>query len=438
MEEHRNPRRSRRLAYQRARLQQGLLMSVILLGTVLCLTLGSLLTPDRTYSDSENRKLAQFPKLSWSAVKDGSWFSDLESYTADQFAGRDFWIALRLRFLKLTGQKESNGVYLCSGDYLMEPPADPPQDSRNVEAINAFAARHTDLRLNMAVIPNAACILADKLPKNAPVRDQSADLTALAGSLQGISFLDVSAALSAHTDEQLYYRTDHHWTSLGARYAFEAMAAQLGILQPIQNYDTYTVSTTFEGTLASRSGSHAAYDTVELYVPQTDVEYYVSYGDAAETSATIYDRSALDQKDKYTVFFGGNYPRVDVYTTAETGKTLLLFKDSYANCLMQFLYPYYDHIILIDPRYYYDNVESVISREQVTDVLFLYNDGTTEARSPSGGFFGEGNLRDALLRACRFGLDDIPRRVLKEVEEFSGNDTHDDIAMVAVRFDGLA
>ncbi len=98
-------------------------------------------------------------------MKDGSWFSDLESYTADQFAGRDFWIALRLRFLKLTGQKESNGVYLCSGDYLMEPPADPPQDSRNVEAINAFAARHTDLRLNMAVIPNAACILADKLPK---------------------------------------------------------------------------------------------------------------------------------------------------------------------------------------------------------------------------------------------------------------------------------
>ena len=77
LEEHRNPRRSRRLAYQRARLQQGLLMSVILLGTILCLTLGSLLTPDRTYSDSENRKLAQFPKLSWSAVKDGSWFSDL-------------------------------------------------------------------------------------------------------------------------------------------------------------------------------------------------------------------------------------------------------------------------------------------------------------------------------------------------------------------------
>ena len=81
---------------------------------------------------------------------------------------------------------------------------------------------------------------------------------------------------------------------------------------------------------------------MELYVPQTDVEYYVSYGDAAETSATIYDRSALEQKDKYTVFFGGNYPRVDVYTTAETGKTLLLFKDSYTNCLMPVSYTHLD------------------------------------------------------------------------------------------------
>ena len=62
LEEHRNPRRSRRLAYQRARLQQGLLMSVILLGTILCLTLGSLLTPDRTYSDSENPQAGPVPE----------------------------------------------------------------------------------------------------------------------------------------------------------------------------------------------------------------------------------------------------------------------------------------------------------------------------------------------------------------------------------------
>ena len=113
----------------------------------------------------------------------------------------------------------------------------------------------------------------------------------------------------------------------------------------------------------------------------------MTYADTQKTVCSLYDRAKLAEKNQYEVFFGGNHARVDIRTTADTGRTLLLFKDSYANCLMQFLYPYYDHIILIDPRYYYDNVESVISREQVTDVLFLYNANT---------YFEDTSLADVL------------------------------------------
>ncbi|MBQ1282099.1 MAG: hypothetical protein IIY16_07635, partial [Oscillospiraceae bacterium] len=88
---------------------------------------------------------------------------------------------------------------------------------------------------------------------------------------------------------------------------------------------------------------------------------------------SMYKREALDVKDHYTVFFGGNYSRVDITTTADTERALLLIKDSYANCMVQFLYPYFDHITIIDPRYYYDNMDSVISGESITDVLYLYN-----------------------------------------------------------------
>ena len=376
MEEHRNPRRSRRLAYQRARLQQGLLMSVILLGTILCLTLGSLLTPDRTYSDSENRKLAQFPKLSWAAVKDGSWFSDLESYTADQFAGRDFWIALRLRFLKLTGQKESNGVYLCSGDYLMEPPADPPQDSRNVEAINAFAARHTDLRLNMAVIPNAACILADKLPKNAPVRDQSADLTALAGSLQGISFLDVSAALSAHTDEQLYYRTDHHWTSLGAYYGLTALAESMGLPCPaLDSYtDRHVVSEEFYGTTWSSSGfSWVKPDSMEIFVNAPEALKVTSYPEGSPVDGKLYDFSYLEKKDKYSMFMGGNCPMHVIETGNEDKPSLLILRDSYTDSLLPLLLDDFSEIHVLDLRYYLASLKSYIEQNDFDSVLVCYS-----------------------------------------------------------------
>ena len=378
MEQNKPQRRKRRSVYQRSRREQGVLLACLLLVTVLVFNIVSLLTPDRSYSEQENRKLSAFPKLTWSSLTEGTWFSDVESYVADQFAARDFWITLQLRFSRFMGVKESNGVLLCRDDYLMEAPVEPNQAAleRNLAAVNAFAAARSDVNVVMSVVPNAASVLSEKLPKNVPVRDQLQDIRSVAASLNGVTFVDVSEALAAHKDEAIYYRTDHHWTSLGASYAFEALAPALGVNASGMQYTVYPVSTTFEGTLASRSGCHEVRDTVELWVPQTDIEYYVTYEDSAETTCSLYAPEALNQKDHYTVFFGGNHPRIDISTMAETGKCLLIFKDSYANCLVQFLTPYYENIIIIDPRYYYGDVETLMKRESVTDVLFLYNANT--------------------------------------------------------------
>lgn len=386
------PRRkwvSRRAIYRRNRRRQGIWLSILLLLTILSVQTLHLLTPDREYSDQENRKLAQAPAFSWAALTDGSYFSGLESYLADQFAGRDFWISLQLRFGRFLGQREFNGVLLCEDDYLMEPPAAPNEASlsRNLEAVNAFADAHPEVTMQMAVIPNAACVLSEKLPENIPVRDQKADLQRLAERLRGVTFLDATPALEAHSGEALYYRTDHHWTSLAARYAFEALAPSMGISQPVTDYEVYPVSTNFEGTLASRSGCHAVRDQIEVYVPKSDVDFYVVYEESKETTASLYARDCLEQKDQYTVFFGGNHPRIDITTTAETGRSLLLFKDSYANCFVQFLTPYYERIVIIDPRYYYGNAEAILSRQGITDVLYLYNANT---------FFADSSLADVL------------------------------------------
>ena len=240
----------------------------------------------------------------------------------------------------------------------------------------------------MTVVPNAVTVHADKLPANAPCRDQIADITGIKNTLVGVEFLDVTDALLAHSEEMLFYRTDHHWTSLGAKYAFDFMAPRMGIEQTVADNTVYTVSNSFEGTLSSKSGSHAVRDTVDIYVPTTGIEYYVTYANDQSNICSLYVRSALDQKDHYTVFFGGNHGRLDITTTANTGRSLLIFKDSYANCFIQFLYPYFDHITMIDPRYYYDNVETVIRSEAVTDVLFLYNANT---------FLGDTALADVLV-----------------------------------------
>lgn len=357
-------------------MEQGAFLAIFLLLCLAAFVIANALTRDREYSSAENRKLAQVPKFSLSALLDGSYFAAWEDYLADQFVGRDTWITIDLQASRLLGAKEAGGVYLCADDSLMEAPAAPDEAgvNRNLDAINAFVARHEDLKISMTVVPNAACVQAEKLPDHAPVRDQRQDIKDIAARLQGVEFLNVTDALTQHKDEAIYYRTDHHWTSLGAYYAFSDMAAGLGIEQPAADYDIYPVTDSFEGTLASKSGCHAVTDVIELYVPKTDIEYYVTVD--GERTATMYDREKLNEKDQYALFLGGNDARVDITTTAETGKTLLIFKDSYANCFLQFLLPYYDRIILLDARYYYGDADSVISREGVTDVLFLYNANT--------------------------------------------------------------
>lgn len=385
----RNPRR--RTPFQVNRRLQAQYLSWLLILTMLLGIGTGILVKDREFSDSENRMLAQFPKITFSSLFDGSFLEGLGDYTADQFPGRDAWISLNLKMNQLLGQKEAGGVYLCGDGYLIQIPEEPNwvQAERNLAAAESFAAKYPDLNMVMTVAPNAVTVLSNLLPANAPARDQREDIAWIQARLDAVQFCDVTDALLAHKDEGVYYKTDHHWTSLGAKYAFHAMTEALNITTvKEEDYTAYPVSNTFEGTLSSKSGSHASRDTVEIFIPHTSIDYYVNYADTGENVSSLYRRSALNQKDHYTVFFGGNHSRVDITTTADTGRCLLLFKDSYANCMVQFLYPYYDHITMIDPRYYYDNIDLVIKSESITDVLFLYNADT---------FLSDTSLADVLL-----------------------------------------
>ena len=379
---------------QRAQLHRGihnLALGALFVAALLAVIIACWRTPDRAFSDAENRRLAQTPAFSLSALADGSYFSGLSDYVSDQFVGRDWWISLKLKMERLIGRKESNGVYLCQDHYLIETPEanDGLAMWRSIDAMNRFAATHPSLNTQVLIAPNAITILDDLLPENAPKPDQKATLGLIRSSLlSSIGFIDVTDALAAHAQEGVFYRTDHHWTSLGARYAFEAAAPGLGIVPLTSGYDVHVVSDSFEGTLASKSGCHEVTDTVEVYTPLgTDVIYYVNYKDTQTKSRSLYVSSALEGKDHYTVFFGGNHPLLEVRTTANNGRNLLIFKDSYANCFVQFLTPYYDSIWLVDPRYYYDDVESVIQTANITDVLYLYNLNT---------FLSDTALTDAL------------------------------------------
>ena len=326
--------------------------------------------PDKEYSESENRMLAQAPEFSLTNLASGKFMTDMEDYVQ--------WINLKVLEDMALGKRESNGVYIGKQGYLMQVPENNIDDDSvndNLNAIREFAQRHEDVNTVMSLVPNAAYILEQLTPANAPVRDQSQDI-ALAEETVGdvLTFVDLTETMSSHRDEAIYYKTDHHWTSLGARYAFDTIYSALGISEPAQDYTVYPVSHTFSGTLASKSGYDRSRDTIDIYVPQdVSTEYVVNYVEEGEKTASMYESSALEQKDQYEVFFGGNHSRIDITTPVEENKNLLIFKDSYANCFIPFFQPYFRSIIVIDPRYYYDDVDRLVTDNSITDILFLYN-----------------------------------------------------------------
>ena len=344
---------------------------------VVLLSVASLLKPDVEFSEEENRILAKAPKISLQELKSGDFMEGAEDYATDQFLLRNFWIRVKVRADLLLGKREFNGVYLGSDKYLIQALSEPDKKNvkENLKAIDTFAKDNEALNVHMMIVPNAAYILQNRLPLGAPTRDQSADLKWIREQLgEEVGFIDVTRALKQHAKESIYYKTDHHWTSLGAKIGFEAAAENLGIMDPVTAYDVYTVSTDFSGTLASVSGYHGAEDVIEVYAPKNmEIEYLVTNSDSNEKLPTIYDKSALDRKDQYQVFFGGNYALTDIVTANDVDQRLLIFKDSYANCFIQFLLPYYNEIVMVDPRYYYENVQTLIDNKRITDVLFLYN-----------------------------------------------------------------
>lgn len=374
-----------------------LLAIVFVLLTVVAVT-ANIFHKNKEYSSEENRQLAQMPAISWESVKSGKFMSDFEDYISDQFFMRNQWISLKLTEDRVLGKKESNGVYLGKKGYLMEVLGEPDWENteKNAKSIAEFASRHSDIPVYVGIVPNAAYILKDKVPANAPVRDQQADIQKvykLCGSQ--VNDIDLVRTMQDHADEAVYYKTDHHWTSLGAYYGFLQIARKMNISDPETEYNIYTVADDFQGTMASKSGYHGSRDKIEIYEAKNkNPEYVVSYTEEGEKSASVYDSKKLNEKDKYTVFLGGNHARVDISTTVKDGGHLLLLKDSYANCMVQFLLPYYQDIIMIDPRYFYNDIDKIIEDYGITDVLFLYNASTFLADNSIADVLAESEAED--------------------------------------------
>lgn len=390
MEERRKRRRNSRNKRAKSRKLWMARMFLILL-FLICLL--NIVWPSREFSEKENRMLEQKPELTLSGIESGRFMEQYESYQSDQIAGRDLWVQLKTRVDLLMGKRESNGVYKGKSKYLMEDIKTPNQEQmeHNLASMCSFQEAYPDIPMYMMLVPNAANVLSDKLPSFAVTRDQDKDFAEIQKALKGhLTWVDVSSAMEDHKSENIYYHTDHHWTSLGAKYGYEALAEalQLDTSKEVE-LKPYAVSDSFNGTLSATSGYETGYEEpMYVYLPKeegTGPEVVVSYVEEQEKKATLYDTSKLKEKDKYAMFLGGNSGLIDIRTTADSTDRLLIVKDSYANSLVPFLAPYYREIFMVDPRYYYGDIHEIMENNKITSVLFLYNGNTfVEDNSISG------------------------------------------------------
>ena len=354
--------------------------AALLLAVVLLLDGAFVLARDRAYSPAENRNLQQFPSLSPGALTSGRFESRFDDYVADQFPLRDGWIAVKAFSDRLLGRTEANGVYLGRDGYLLQKftAPDAAAEQATLDALRAFCAAHAGLNLYAMIAPSAMTVCPEKLPAFAPRGDESAYMDRLRDGLAGspVTWIELRDALRA--ESQMYYRTDHHWTTDAALLAYRAFASAAGL--EAAEFDRQVLTDAFSGTLTASSGYRAGEtDVIAAYLPRRAVSHVVTYVAEGERRASVYCPEKLEERDKYTVFFGGNHPRVDIETAAEGERRLLLVKDSYANCFAPFLIPNYQKIVIVDPRYFTDDLLSLIEAERITDVLFLYNAQTLAA-----------------------------------------------------------
>ena len=340
----------------------------------------NLVKKDQSFSEQENRMLATRPVFSLDKLEDGRFTTEYETYVNDQFVFRDFWVRLKSQIDVWLGKRESNGVYLCKDNYLIQQFTTPDEEnlSQTIEEMQRFSNRYPELKQYALIAPTAENIYQDKLPKNAPVVDQNPYLDRLNNELSSSSILTIDVRDAFLTSkEDLYYHTDHHWTTDGSFVAFQTAAATMGIDTSSMQYTQSIVSNDFQGTLSSTSGFLPDQrDSIEVYQPSTQPTYVVNYVEEEEKTASVYDAEKLETKDAYAVFFGGNHSVVDIQTTVRNGRKLLVLKDSYANSFVPFLIPYYEEIVMVDPRYYYDTMDDIVSLYEINEVLFLYNANT--------------------------------------------------------------
>lgn len=388
-----------------------MLMTVLLVILVLCIAL-----PDKEFSEQENRKLEAFPSINVQKIAEGTFMREFETYSSDNVVGRDFWMKLKNSVDRTFGKQDNGSAYWGEQGYLFPiDTVDENQLEKNLTYIYNFVEEAAKIGVKKSFVvpaPTSQEILVEFMPEGAEGLNQHKIIERVESQLSDkMTVVNVEEKLKqAKENKYIYYKTDHHWTQLGAYYSYKAWADESGV-KPIDESElsTQLLSEDFYGTTYSKIPTfNLKPDRMYVYKTKAMNEVVMEidkqglgFENASVRKGTLevtdmFDEHYLETKDKYAYFLSNNHPLIHLYKTkggpekireelaeetesfsrneaAENSKTLLVVKDSYANCFIPFLTEHYEHIYVVDLRYYKKSVLDLIEQYGVDEMMFLYN-----------------------------------------------------------------
>ena len=334
-----------------------------------CLTIFNVLAPKTDFSANENRYLAPFPSLAPSNVFSGNFDEQFESWFSDHFIRRDQWIRTKADMRRDVGAIENNGIYLCKNKQLIQSFTNLDQDNlnNNISYVNEFNDELKQ-KVNVMIVPSAAWGDSENLPAGAYNLNEKKIIESIKAKMPDVNFLDLSDDMTA--EENLYFRTDHHWNEKGAYLGYEKICEDVLDKEP-EKFSYEKVSDDFKGTLYSKSGCFdLSGDPLYKIVPENDNQVTLELEDGTVLHSLYVDKN-LEIKDKYTYYLDGNHAYEKITTSVDNGKKALIIKDSYAHILVPYLAQECSEIQLVDLRSYRQAASDLVDDD--TDVYILYS-----------------------------------------------------------------
>ncbi len=339
--------------------------------------------PDMLYR--ENRKAASKPKLSFDSLVDGSYGEDLTSYINDRIAARQFLIEAKCFIDEMILRKtEESGILIGRESRLFARHfrgyGEDSLIDKNVNEILNFSS-DSDIPVTVMIVPSAATVYPDMLPKYAPQESEYEKLTEINGRLSEVcNAVNVFPVLNEHKNEYIYYRNDHHWTTQGAYYAYKELAASVGKDAASYDFGDACRADDFLGThYAKTRYAGAVPDTIMYFPDDTKISIKKVLGDAEfeeERQASLINMDKLAGYDKYAAFLDGNNG-YSVISGTGSGSVLIV-KDSFANCLVPFLTDDYERIGIVDYRNYSYGLNNLAKKERYDEIMIIYSYATLE------------------------------------------------------------